>query len=295
MKVLSLLTGGPDIERLATKIEMAGYQIISVENQAQANGKLSGETYQVVIVDCSMVGDNFIKNVRALHTNEYVYIFGLTADDAASVRDHSINNADEYLQKPVEPDELIARLSVVDRYINILSTIRSRHETKEPLRDMITGTFSRTTIKELLSAEVNRYNRNKRSFLVALVKMNDAANIQDKYGEDIFQEILSQVALKIWACVRAYDLIGRWNEQSFMIMLPETTRTGASIVADRILKKINSVPVILNNGEKIELSASIGIVKSGPDELVSVNSLIESVERALTSAIDAGRNQVVIT
>lgn len=293
MRILTLLAQAPEYDRLKSQIERAGHTLLSAEDQAQAIYRLQEESCQAMIIDCTMTGENFIKKVREINQDGYIYVFGLVTDDLAPEKDQSINNADEYFHVPVEPDELFARITVVNRHINILSEIRARRGTGEPVRDTITGTFSRTTILEMLNAEVNRTNRTGRSFLLALLSINDADMILETFGDEIFDQALSHVALKIWASVRAYDLIGRWDGQSFMIILLETSRSGASIIAERILKKVNSVPLKLQGNGTLKLGVCMGIIKCGQAELISVSDLIDSAEQALAKALNAGKNRII--
>ena len=103
------------------------------------------------------------------------YIFGLvSADKQEEIFEQSELFIDEYVLKPAEPDELIARLFVLDRYLRILAKVRSNREIIEPIRDIVTGVFSQSTITDLLLSEIGRANRTKRSFVSGLIVLDDA-------------------------------------------------------------------------------------------------------------------------
>lgn len=296
MNVLAFLADTRNSQRITSRLEANGYQVIRAENERDAGNILGKNRIQLVILDFNIVATSFTAKIRQLDSGDYIYTIGLIADTEREKEisaDQSIGKADEYLVKPVEPDELLSRLGVVDRYIKILSNIRTSQGINEPIRDVQTGTYTRSTILELLQAEVNRSYRTHNKFVLALLSIDNATNIQKNYGKEIYSKTLLQIALKLWASVRAYDLIGRWGEHSFMIMLPETTMSSAVIVAERIRKNISNVPMNTSENGLLKLSASLGAVLCGQQDFASMDELITAAEKVLEKANQAGGNQIV--
>jgi diguanylate cyclase (GGDEF)-like protein len=294
MKVFLLMSPDQDSLRIVDRMSYEGYQVFQAHDQEQAYSIVGENQIQVAIIDVETSCQTFIENLRRIDTTNYIYIFAMIPEARELNRNEWIEiTADEYLFKPVEPDELIARLVVVNRYSQTLTDIRSKQNYTEPIRDPITGTFSRTAILELINTEMSRCKRFKKPFILALLEIDHAAEIQTNFGLEIYNRAMSQVGLKIWATVRAYDLIGRWADDRFILLLPETVISGALIVANRLQKNISRVPLSLPENGQLELSASISFVQCGKNKYSTREEIIESVETLLAKLDRETSNKTV--
>ncbi len=294
MNVLTLMADTPDFQHFADRLASDGYQVLRAHNLDEAYGHLQTDAIQAAVLDFDLASVDLVMRIRGVDTPEYIYVFGLVSTGAAQAASKKSGLlADEYITKPVEPDELIARLVVVERYLKTLIGIRAKQEFPEPIRDAVTGTFSQSIIHELLTTEVSRSGRTRKSFVLAVITLDDSEGILSAHGKVNFDKALSQVALKIWASVRAYDLIGRWGETGFMLLLPETTLSGATVVAERIRQKVSGVPLRLPDESHLELSISMGFVQASAQEFVSADDLITEAESSVAKAEQVGGNHIV--
>lgn len=294
MRILLLIEDNQECRRIVERLEFEGYQTTQAESEDEANKLLLKSDFQLVVIDYQLAGDDFVARLRGLENEDYLYVISLLPDSGqAPQREEATTLADEYLNKPVEPDELLARLVVVDRYLQTLTEIRSSTESSEPIRDSITGAFSKATILELISAEISRCRRFKKPFILALLELDQMQNLRDDYNADICQKAMSQVALKIWATVRAYDLFGRWSDDRFMLLLPETLLSGAAVVAERLKNNISSVPLSLPGSEQLVLTVSMSFVQCGQNDYSSRSEIIASVENMLAKIDKSSGNKTV--
>ncbi len=294
MKVLTLIEDSPDFQRFASRLEQEGYQVVQAKDQKEAFGHLLDDQVHSAVIDFDLASAELVRRIREVGISDYIYVFGLLSPNASQDTNRKSGFlADEYIVKPMEPDELIARLVVVDRYLKTLTDIRSRQKFPEPIRDAVTGTFSQITIHELLTTEVSRSRRTRKNFVLAILVLDDASSLHVQHGEKILNKALTQVALKIWASVRAYDLIGRWGESGFMLILPETMLSGASVVVERIRENVGSVPLQVSDDQQIKLSASMGVIQASAGEFIPVDDLITEAENSLAKAVKIGANQIV--
>lgn len=295
MRILTLLADDYDLDRFKKRLALSGYHVIQAKTEQEAWDVLQRDNIQVIVFDCDLAKTDLIERIRRLERSGYVYAFALIAAEVTGNLEENVRTrfVDEYIVKPVEPDELIARLSVVDRYIRTLSALRAKNDPPEPIRDHITGTFTQSTIVELLSAEISRSKRSHKPFALALLALDNIGELENSFDNHTVERALAQVALKIWASVRSYDLIGRWEKSGFILLLPETSLAGASVVADRIRKNVNSVPLRLPDNDHLILSASMGFVQSGQEQATTLNSLIQAAENALARAGQVGGNHIV--
>ena len=296
MKILLLLSEGTHSQRIVDRLVFERYDVLQAENKEQAHRLLNDNEVQVVVIDSEKADLDFITSLRRPGENSYVYVFYLASDHRDYPSDEDTeNNADEFLMKPIEPDELVARLVVVSRYSQTLTDIRANQKFSEPIRDPITGAFSKSTIQELISTEISRCKRFEKPFVLALLVLDDSEDLKITHGQETLDKAMAQVGLKIWATVRAYDLIGRWSENSFMVLLPETFLSGATVVAQRLNNRIGSVPMSLPGGELIELSTSVSCVQSGEKDDQSREELIAVIEEMYQKSDVGARNKIIFS
>ncbi|MBC8507061.1 MAG: diguanylate cyclase [Anaerolineales bacterium] len=296
MKVLTLIADSPDFQRFVKRVTADGFEIIKAKDQTEAREILLEKQIHAAVIDFEIASAELVSRIREVGVKDYIYVFGLLSKGVSSTIERKSGfMADEYIYKPMEPDELIARLVVVDRYLKTLTKIRARQKYPDPIRDFVTGTFSQTTIHELLTTEISRSRRTRKNFVLAIISLDGATNIPVEFSKATLESALAQTALKTWASVRDYDLIGRWGETGFMLILPETSLSGATIVAERIRDNVNSVPLRIEEDTQIKLSISMGVVQANSQEYISVDDVITSAENSLANAEKAGGNNIVFS
>ncbi len=282
MNVLALLNDHQQDERLISRLTMKGYRLLLADDTRQALDILREQAVHSVVLDVNNADRDFLARLRQLDGTEYIYVFALTAGKVLSPEDQEfLGYVDEYLARPFEPDELIARLMVMERYLKTLVALRSDAEAREPIRDPVTGMFSQTAILELLETELERSRRSGRPFTLALFRLENVEAFRREGDDELLEKALAQFALKVWASVRAYDLIGCWGKNRFMLILPETTISDAAMVMERVRRNVQSVPVQVGDGRVLDLQISEGMVQSDPLDGGSSQSLLAVVEKAL--------------
>ena len=282
MNVLALLKGHPRDERLIQRLTMAGYQLFLADDVRQALDILGEHQVHSVVFDVDVADQDFLARLRQVDGTEYVYVFALTTNQSLSpAKQEYLGYVDEYLARPFEPDELIARLMVMERYLQTLVALRSDVKPRQPIRDPLTGMFSQTAILELLETEMERSRRSGRPFSLALFKLENVDAFRRAGDPELLAKALTQFALKVWASVRAYDLIGCWGEDQFLLILPETSASAAAVVMTRVRRNVQSVPVQLGEGESLALQVVDALVQSDPFDGGSSRALLAAVEKAL--------------
>lgn len=158
--------------------------------------------------------------------------------------------------------------------------------------DVLTGLKNRRHLLELVEVEMNRRKGCKKNLSLAVMDIDDFKIINDKYGHDVGDAALVQVANLITESVRQQDYVARWGGEEFLLLLPETDQIGASKLADFIRCQISSRSIAANN-ESINLSVSIGISEFSADE--AFDSAFARADDALYQAKGSGKNKVVIS
>jgi two-component system cell cycle response regulator len=117
--------------------------------------------------------------------------------------------------------------------------------------------------------------------------------VNDRFGHPAGDEVLRELAGRAMRQVRSVDLVGRLGGEEFVVVMPETSLSGAVVVAERLRVAVADEPFILqDNGGKLPITVSVGIAVTGK-ETDTLESLLKRADEALYAAKNAGRNRVV--
>jgi len=117
--------------------------------------------------------------------------------------------------------------------------------------------------------------------------------INDRYGENIGNDVLALIAQGIREKSRPYDGVGRYEDDTFLLILPGVIGPDAEKIADRILKGIANTNISLLDGTAVQVSISAGIVSSARiTASTELEMLIEKAKEAVAFAKRAGGDQV---
>ena len=155
----------------------------------------------------------------------------------------------------------------------------------ESLLDPLSGTLNRRGIESKLDIELKRIERGGRPLSIALIDIDYFKTINDTEGHAAGDTALRDVASAISAKLRAYDIFGRFGGDEFLLVLPQTACTGASIVAERIGDAVRSFSANRNGPA---LTISVGVTEAILGDYAT--SLLARADKALYQAKNAGRN-----
>jgi len=277
----------------------AGHDIVEAEDGQSAWELFQHEPFQLVITDWMMPrlsGPELVQKIRTGGEKNYTYIIMLTAmDDKDNVVVGLESGADEYLTKPFNSKELVARVASGMRILKLEEQLMQAHQQMEILamRDGLTGLLNRRAIEEYAEAEFNLTLRKERVLSVIMLDIDHFKNINDRFGHNCGDHTLQQVAKILKEDLRIYDRIGRWGGEEFILILPDTQLMDAAKVAERIRARTAEMEMSLENGEEFSVQISLGIASTA-SQFSSLTKLIDAADQALYQAKQTGRNRVCI-
>jgi diguanylate cyclase len=179
-----------------------------------------------------------------------------------------------------EKNGLQTQLSEMDRSLDLATRI-----------DPMTGLANRRDIMEKMERELSRSERHGRTFSVLLVDLDNFKQINEKYGFNIGDDVLVEVARVLMGCVRSEDVCARWGGEEFLVLLTETGIDGALTLARKILESILMTEFkAFHPG--IHITASIGLCEYRAGQ--SISESISRVDQALRQAKQAGKNRFAV-
>lgn len=161
-------------------------------------------------------------------------------------------------------------------------------------RDSLTGIWNRRKWIELAEYEVRRAERYKRPLSLIYIDIDHFKNINDLIGHIAGDKVLSDFTKLISSQIRENDIFGRIGGEEFAIILPETNKENAKIVAERLLKVTADNKIKFSNIE-VSITISIGVTAYECDvEGISLEELMRKGDRALYEAKRLGRNRIYV-
>lgn len=157
--------------------------------------------------------------------------------------------------------------------------------------DELTGLHNRRHLFYLAEREFTRARRNSRPIAAMMLDMDRFKQVNDTHGHTVGDEVLQAVARRLTANVRTEDILGRYGGEEFVAILPETDRTKAREIAERLLRAICEEPIATTRGP-VNVTISIGVAGTCED-LPDPMTLVDQADAALYTAKRAGRNRVV--
>jgi two-component system cell cycle response regulator len=241
-----------------------------------------------------MEGPEICRRVREHPGRPYTYILLLTArSQKGDLLRGLAFGADDYLTKPFDASELRARLHVGQRILDLQQNlIAAREELRfKATYDALTELCNRGVVLDALTREHARRTREGGSFGIIMADLDHFKAVNDTYGHLCGDEILKQASRRMRACVRSYDIVGRYGGEEFLVVVPSSDRTGTMVLAERIRSALESQPVRCDVAQ-IAITGSFGVAACTNEEPYDLTSLLRLVDEALYSAKRKGRNRV---
>jgi len=191
-------------------------------------------------------------------------------------------------------DFLQHRASIVAICVeNVINNERLQHI---GLTDPLTGVNNRRYVERRLLEEVGRSQRHGYALSAMYIDLDHFKKVNDNFGHQGGDEVLREVATRIKAELRLSDALGRFGGEEFVVLLIDALNS-ALVVAERIRASVNGSPIVLNSGEELHATVSIGVASMNTadkqDSSAAAQQLLAKADLALYQAKKAGRNKVM--
>ncbi len=203
--------------------------------------------------------------------------------------------ANDLLSRPIDPEELAARVRTLVRQKRYTDFLRQNldHSLELAVTDPLTGLHNRRYMSGQLGALVRRAVQGGEPVSALLLDIDHFKRINDTFGHDVGDEVLREFAVRLATNVRAIDLACRLGGEEFVVIMPDSGLEGASRVAERLRVHISGAPFRVQGADApLTVTVSIGVAATLPDA-DTPDALIKRADAAVYDAKRAGRNQVI--
>ncbi|WP_374260955.1 diguanylate cyclase [Zoogloea sp.] len=292
-------------------LETVGHQVLEASD-GRAGMEMALEFQpQLMIVDWLMPQMNGLELTRALRQTKIgrsIYILIMTSlDDDDRLIEAFENGVDDFMNKPINPRVLAARLRAGQRVIRLQQELdRDREEIRRfaaelavsnrrlqevALTDSLTGFPNRRYAIERMQQEWSVSSRTRRPLSGMVIDVDQFKSYNDSHGHDVGDAVLRQVAASIKGALRAQDIVARTGGDEFLVICPDTGLDAALACAERVRFAVESGP-LKTSGQLLEMSVSIGVA-TRDTVMTDPDALIKRADQALYLAKEKGRNCIM--
>jgi diguanylate cyclase (GGDEF)-like protein len=273
------------------------YAVLFAKSGREAIDLFSEHQPSLVITDWMMPdlsGIELCEHIRNHSQQTYTYIIILTGiTEKNKLVKGLAAGADDYLTKPFHSDELLARVGVGRRIVELHRQLEAKNRMLEELAlsDPLTGLPNRRAIDDWATRQLSGAARYGFSFLVVLADLDHFKAVNDAHGHDAGDTVLKKFSEIVKANSRRSDMCGRIGGEEFLFVLTHTTQEGARVVIERIRAELEATKFVFD-GTSLTVTASFGLAGFEGTQAPDFNQLVTQADAALYAAKRTGRNRI---
>jgi two-component system cell cycle response regulator len=274
-----------------------GYEVAIAASGTEALQVLeSKDAPRLAVLDWMMPGLEGVQvcqKIREHKDRPYTYILLLSARTQKEDLLRGLESgADDYLTKPFDAQELRARLHVGQRILQLQDglMVAGAELLFRATHDSLTGISNRGVILDVLRRERSRQVRGNGSFGIVLLDVDHFKQVNDTHGHLCGDAVLQEVVRRITATVRAYDTVGRYGGEEFLVVAPSSDASNVLGLAERIRRAVEAQPISTEAGD-ISITVSLGAAVSSGAAPVDPEIMLSTADEALYRAKEGGRNR----
>jgi len=295
-----------NIQLIQNYLSAVGYDTMAATNGEEALSRIHERLPDLILLDVMMPRMDGFETCRRLKSNlstQYIPVIMVTALNELDDKIRGIEaGADDFISKPFNRLELLARvkslLRVKTLHDQLQVKIRQLEQMKEQLRalavtDGLTGVYNYRYFRQYLTQEIRRAERHQLHVSLAMLDIDFFKRFNDAHGHLAGDEVLRIVARLMKSHTRAIDVVARYGGEEFALILPETNKAQARIVAEKVRRLVENFPFPQKNSkEQAHLTVSVGVAAYTEDARTA-DTLIHIADQRLYRAKSEGRNCVV--
>src|ERR1700678_3334024 len=273
------------------------YKVLLAKTGREAIKLFSQHDPHIAIVDWTMpdmTGGEICRHIRAANKSSYTYVVIVTASTEKERRIEGLAaGADDYLTKPFDGGELVARLGVGSRIAQLHQELAEKNRLlgELALTDSLTGLPNRRAVEEWASHQLSAAARHHFSFWVVYADLDNFKSVNDRFGHHAGDTVLKQFAELLKQSSRRSDICARIGGEEFLFVLTHNTFEDARRVIERLRLQFSETWFEFQ-GQHVSVTASFGVTQFRKEDTQNFDALVRRADAALFEAKRQGRNRV---
>jgi diguanylate cyclase (GGDEF)-like protein len=280
-------------------LEPSGHTLLFAKSGAEAIELFRRHSPQIIVTDWMMPdfsGLELLQRIRTEEQREYTYVIVLSAK---SEKDNVVKGlaagADDYLTKPFDPSELLARIGVGCRTVDLHREIDAKNRLLEALAhtDSMTDLPNRRAIEDWAGRQLRGAARHGFPMWVVQADLDSFKEINDSHGHDAGDVVLKRFSEVLKGNTRASDICGRMGGDEFLLVITHVEKHYIEATINRLREEWAACQFEFA-GKSVSLTASFGIAGFCGTGTPTFQSLVAQADKALYAAKRTGGNRVEI-
>jgi two-component system cell cycle response regulator len=280
-------------------LEAANYSLSFAKSGREALQLFQTQSPSIVITDWMMPdfsGLELCERIRLQGQREYTYVIVLSAK---AEKDHVVKGlaagADDYLTKPFDPSELLARVGVGCRIVELHREIEAKNRLLEAMAhtDPLTGLPNRRAVEEWAGRQLRGAARHGFPFWVAQADLDSFKQINDSYGHDAGDAVLKRFSEVLRRNTRASDICGRMGGDEFLLVITHVQEEDLRATINRLRQEWAGCEFAFGDST-VSSTASFGLAGFCGTDAPTFHALVQRADKELYAAKRAGGNQLKI-
>jgi two-component system cell cycle response regulator len=299
-KVLIVDDDSNDQKLILNYLKDENFDILTANNGKEGLKTALQEKVDLIILDVllpKMDGFMVCRRIKQSQETRDIQVVLITCLDDMESRIKGVEiGADDFLVKPLESRELVARSRTLIKKKGYIDQLHEHCERaiSSAIMDGLTGLYNNAYFKQFLELEIKRCLREKHPLSLLMMDIDEFKTINDTVGHYKGDEVLRKVADIIQSSIREIDLAARYGGDEFAIVFPYTQIDGALLAAERIQRNLGSNKIIVEGIEKpLSINTSIGL-STYPGSAISLVEMINVADAMLYRAKKNGKNRIEI-
>ena len=283
------------------ELEGAGYAIREAGDGQEAVAVAAAGGIDVVLLDVEMPVLDGYGAIAALKSNSVTadlpVVFLTGRAEGGDVVEALRLGAQDYLRKPLQASELLARVGAAVQVSALRGELRRRTDELDRVSrtDHLTRLFNRRHLDEQLQTYLSSSRRHGFPLTVLIVDVDHFKHVNDTAGHQAGDAVLQQVATRLTEVIREEDVVGRWGGEEFLVLAPHTDLDGALVLAERLRHVVGGMPVVTGEVTRA-ITVSIGGATAGePVAAGGADALLRTADANLYAAKAGGRDRAEVT
>jgi two-component system cell cycle response regulator len=286
-----------DSEKFVQTLAQDNDTITVVTTGSQAMERIMAQPFDLLVISLNLQSEDGLRlcsHLRSSDKTRAIPILMVAADEDMSRIAHGLEiGAHDYILRPVDTNELLARVRTQIRRKRFQERLRSSFEVSlsMALTDSLTGLYNRRYFEVHLEKLLEKNASSRKSLGILMLDIDHFKNVNDTYGHGVGDEILKEFSKRIQDSLRGFDMVARLGGEEFVVLLPDVRKATAYIIAERLRSSISNVPFECSVPDgKLTVTVSIGgtIVEKGT--LAEADPVMKEADDALYKAKNEGRN-----
>jgi len=290
-RILAVDDSDMNLRFITLLLEREGFEVFTTTDSLEALPLAVQNTPQLILLDVVMPGIGGLEVLRMLKQNSLTkdipVLFATARSRGEDVKDALEAGAFDYLKKPLDEVEVVARVRSALRY-------KADHDelAEMAMHDSLTGLYNHRLLLELLERELATGRRKGQHVSFCMADIDHFKGLNDRFGHQAGDQVLREVSRLLSQGLRKSDAVGRYGGEEFGIVLAGCEPDKAQSLCERLRRSVAEYPFQLM-GQTVNITMSLGLAHAGPSDDVSEADLIHLADKMLYRAKAEGRNRLV--